>query len=220
MQLVFNFPLNQVLFYALATGDARPVAKVLRDMPPLPDAAQFATFLRSQDELDLGRLSQTQRAKVFEEFAPEPGMRLYERGIRRRLASMLGGERGRIELAYSLMLSLPGTPVLWYGEELGMGEELAQADRDAVRTPMQWSSDKNAGFSRGDDLVRPVLTDGPFSARTVNVAAQRRQPESLLREGARESEEGSRPPPPAVPSSNPPEPRAGEHSPAARLHGR
>jgi maltose alpha-D-glucosyltransferase / alpha-amylase len=117
---------------------------------------------------------------VFEQFAPKPSMRLYDRGIRRRLAPMLG-ERSRIELAYSLLFSLPGTPVLRYGEEIGMGENLRLKERDSVRTPMQWSADRNGGFSTADDLVRPAIAEGPYGYESVNVEQQRRDPSSLLR---------------------------------------
>jgi maltose alpha-D-glucosyltransferase/alpha-amylase len=118
---------------------------------------------------------------VFERFGPDrERMQLYDRGIRRRLAPMLG-ERRRLELAYSLMFSLPGTPVLYYGDEIGMGDNLSLRERGAVRTPMQWSSDRNAGFSTADKLVRPLVERGPYGYEAVNVASQQREPGSLLR---------------------------------------
>jgi maltose alpha-D-glucosyltransferase/alpha-amylase len=179
IHMMFNFYVNQYLFYALASGDTRPLAQALKATRTLPPAAQWAHFLRNHDELDLGRLTDEQRAVVFERFGPEPGMQLYGRGIRRRLAGMLG-DRARLELAYSLMFSLPGTPVLRYGDEIGMGEDLSQKEREAVRTPMQWSRERHAGFSSADTIVKPVITDGPFGCEHVNVESQRRDPGSLL----------------------------------------
>lgn len=123
--MVFAFRLNQALVLALARQDARPIAATLRQLPALPQHGQWATFLRNHDEVDLGRLTAEERQEVFAAFAPEPDMQIYGRGIRRRLAPMLGGNRRRLELAYSLLLSMPGTPVIRYGEEIGMGENLA-----------------------------------------------------------------------------------------------
>src|SRR5262249_12232198 len=140
LQMMFNFQVNQNLFYALAAADTRPLVKALKATKPRPATAQWGQFLRNHDELDLGRLSETQRERVFVAFAPEPGMRLYDRGIRRRLSPMLKGDRRRLELAYSLMFTLPGTPVLRYGDELGMGDNLALPERVPARTPMQWST--------------------------------------------------------------------------------
>ncbi len=180
LHMMFNFWVNQHLFYALASGDARPLAQALRATRRLPATGQWAHFLRNHDELDLGRLAEEQRATVFENFGPEPTMQLYGRGIRRRLAPMLG-DRRRIELAYSAMFSLPGTPVLRYGDEIGMGENFALGERAAIRTPMQWSAARNAGFSTAETLVRPVIEDGFYGYRNVNVEKQRRDPDSLLR---------------------------------------
>jgi maltose alpha-D-glucosyltransferase / alpha-amylase len=181
--MMFSFGLNAQLWLALARQDAEPVVQALGGMPSLPKAAQWATFLRNHDELDLSRLTEEQRNDVMKAFAPKPEMRLYNRGIRRRLASMLRGDRRRIELAYSLQFSMPGTPVLRYGEEIGMGEDLALHGRDAIRTPMQWDGSSSAGFSTAPtaDLVRPVITRGPFSAKRVNTRDQSRDAESLLR---------------------------------------
>jgi maltose alpha-D-glucosyltransferase/alpha-amylase len=178
--MIFNFWVNQHLFLALATGDARPLADALRATKRIPATAQWAHFLRNHDELDLGRLSDDEREQVFARFAPDPAMQIYGRGIRRRLAPMLG-DRSRLELAYSLLLSLPGTPVIRYGEEIGMGEDLRLKERNAIRTPMQWSSGDNAGFSTAEKLVRPVLASGPYGCRDVNVDDQARDPTSLLR---------------------------------------
>jgi maltose alpha-D-glucosyltransferase/alpha-amylase len=139
-------------------------------------------FLRNNDELDLGRLSDDERRTVFRRFAPSKRMQLYDRGIRRRLAPMLGGDRALQELAFALLLALPGTPVLFYGDEIGMGDDLALPERLAVRTPMQWSEAPNAGFSAAprSQLAQPVISRGAFAYRDVNVAAEQRDDDALL----------------------------------------
>lgn len=179
IHMMFNFYVNQHLFYALAAEDIEPLADALKATRALPPSAQWAQFLRNHDELDLGRLTKTQRTKVFEKFEPEPRMQLYDRGIRRRLAPMLGN-RAQLELAYSLLFALPGTPVLRYGDEIGMGDDLSLKERNAVRTPMPWSDGPQGGFSTAEQTVRPVLDRGPFGCETVNVEAQRREDDSLL----------------------------------------
>jgi maltose alpha-D-glucosyltransferase/alpha-amylase len=182
LHVIFNFMLNQHTFLALARKDAEPIRRVMAKTPPLPPTAQWATFLRNHDELDLGRLTDEERQEVFGVFGPEPYMQAYERGIRRRLAPMLGGDDRRLKLALSLMFALPGTPVLWYGDEIGMGEDLSLEERNSVRTPMQWSDDANAGFSDGpsEKLVRPVVSEGDFAYDRVNAQAQREVTGSLL----------------------------------------
>jgi len=180
MQMMFNFPVNQNLFYALAASDTRPLVKALKATKARPATAQWGLFLRNNDELDLGRLTKEQRQVVFEAFGPEPRMQLYNRGIRRRLAPMLEGDRRRIELAYSLMFTLPGTPVVRYGDELGMGDDLLLSERKCARTPMQWSTEPNAGFTKSDKPFLPVITGGPFGYEHVNAAQQRRDPNSML----------------------------------------
>jgi maltose alpha-D-glucosyltransferase/alpha-amylase len=182
MHMLFNFWVNQRLFLSAADEDARPVRQAWSELPTLPPTAQWAEFLRVHDELDLGRLSPEERERCYRAFAPRPEMRLYERGIRRRLASMLGGDRRRIELMNSLLFSLSGTPVLRYGEEIGMGEDLRLPERYAIRTPMQWSAEPNAGFSSAppEKLIRPVIAEGEFSFTRVNVADQRLDSNSLL----------------------------------------
>ena len=180
MHMMFNFHVNQHLFYALAASDARPLQQALRDTKPRPATAQWGLFLRNHDELDLGRLSKRQRETVFKAFGPEPRMQLYHRGIRRRLAPMLAGDRRRIELAYSLMFTLPGTPVIRYGDELGMGDNLKLRERECARTPMQWSTEPHAGFTRSDRPLTPVISKGPFGYEQINAAQQRRDPNSLL----------------------------------------
>ncbi len=180
LHMLFDFLLNGRLILALARKDPEPVIEALRNTPRLPTGAQWATFLRNHDEIDLSRLTAEQRDEVFVQFGPDPRMRLYDRGIRRRLSPMLGGERARIELAYSLQFTLRGTPVLRYGEEIGMGENLDLPDRQSIRTPMQWSGAPNAGFSRCDEPVRPVIEGGDYDFRQVNVTDQRHDPTSLL----------------------------------------
>ena len=182
LHTLFDFMLNGRLMLALARQHPEPIIEALRDTPSLPPGAQWATFLRNHDEVDLSRLTTEQREEVYAEFGPAKNMRLYNRGIRRRLATMLGGDRRRIEMAYALQFSLRGTPVLRYGEEIGMGEDLSLPGREAIRTPMQWSVLPNAGFStaKPDALARPVVSKGAFGYKKVNVTAQRHDPDSLL----------------------------------------
>lgn len=179
MQTMFNFFANQHLFYALATTDVGTLKKALNETKSIPPTAQWATFLRNHDEIDLGRLSDEERGKVYAKFGPDSSMQLYDRGIRRRLAPMLGDPR-LIKLAYSLLFSLPGMPVIRYGEEIGMGDDLSLEERLSVRTPMQWSNKTHAGFSDGAKAVRPVISEGPYGYSTVNVAAQQADSASLL----------------------------------------
>jgi maltose alpha-D-glucosyltransferase/alpha-amylase len=180
MHMMFNFQVNQNLFYALASADARPLIKALKATKPRPATAQWGMFLRNHDELDLGRLAERQRQKVFAAFGPDPGMQLYDRGIRRRLAPMLDGDRRRLELACSLMFTLPGTPVLRYGDELGMGDDLNLPERNCARTPMQWSNEPHGGFTKSNKPHIPVISGGPYGFEHINAAIQRRHPDSLL----------------------------------------
>jgi maltose alpha-D-glucosyltransferase/alpha-amylase len=180
MHMLFDFLLNGSLVLALARHSAEPLLMALASSPSLPPGAQWALFLRNHDEIDLSRLTAEQRDEVFAAFAPQESMRLYGRGIRRRLAPMLGGDRRYIELAHSLMFSLRGTPVLRFGEEIGMGDDQSLPGRQAIRTPMQWSSAPGAGFSAADKPIRPVVSTGTFSYKKVNVTDQRRDPGSLL----------------------------------------
>lgn len=180
LQMMFNFEVNQHLFFALASGDSRPLVKAMKDTKPRPATAQWGQFLRNHDELDLGRLKKSQREVVFAAFGPDENMQLYQRGIRRRLTPMLQGDRRRLELAYSLMMTLPGTPVIRYGDEIGMGDDLRLPERNCARTAMQWSTEPHGGFTKSAKPVSPVISDGPYSFQHVNVAAQRRDPNSLL----------------------------------------
>jgi maltose alpha-D-glucosyltransferase/alpha-amylase len=180
LQMMFNFEVNQHLFFALASGDSRPLVKAISDTKSRPATAQWGQFLRNHDELDLGRLTRKQRETVFAAFGPDEDMQLYQRGIRRRLAPMLQGDRRRLELAYSLMMTLPGTPVVRYGDEIGMGDDLRLPERNCARTAMQWSTEPNGGFTKSDKPAMPVISDGPYSFQHINVASQRRDPNSLL----------------------------------------
>ncbi len=181
LTMQFDFIAMQRLYLSLARDDARPLADALRSRPPIAREAQWATFVRNHDELTLDKLSEDERQEVFAAFGPEPEMQIYGRGLTRRLPPMLDGDPRRIRLVYSLLFSLPGTPVLFYGEEIGMGENLDAEGRLAVRTPMQWTAGKNGGFSTAPPsrLAAPVVTGG-FSPEHVNVEAQRRDPESIL----------------------------------------
>ncbi len=180
MHMMFNFHVNQHLFYALASADSRPLAKALKATKPRPATAQWGLFLRNHDELDLGRLTKAQRDVVFKNFGPDKNMQLYDRGIRRRLAPMLGGDRRRLEVAYSLMCTLPGTPVIRYGDEIAMGDDLDLSERNCARTPMHWSTEPHAGFTESDRPCTPVIDKGPYGFEHVNVAKQRRDPNSML----------------------------------------
>ena len=182
MHMLFNFIVNQNLFLAMARQEAAPLAEGLHKAPGLPDTGQWAHFLRNHDELNLSQLNSEQREDIFEAFAPEEHMQIYGRGIRRRLAPMMEGDERRLRMAYSLMLSLPGTPVLRYGEEIGMGDDLSLEGRHSVRTAMQWSDEKNGGFSMADanELARPVISEGAYGYEQLNVSDQRRNSDSRL----------------------------------------
>lgn len=181
LTMQFDFVAMQKFYLSLARADARPFAQALTERPVIGQQSQWANFLRNHDELTLDKLTETERAEVFDAFAPDENMRVYDRGIVRRLPTMLEGDPRRIRMAYSLLFSMPGTPVLFYGEEIGMGENLAIPGRQSVRTPMQWTSGTNGGFSqaRKSRLAAPVVDDG-FSPEHVNVADQRHDPDSLL----------------------------------------
>lgn len=180
--MLFSFLVNTRLWLALARRDAEPLIEAIQTHPRLPAMAQWATFLRNHDELDLSKLTPDQREDVFRAFAPKPDMRIFERGIRRRLAPMFDGDRRHMELAYSLQFTMPGTPVLRYGEEIGMGEDLSLPGRSAIRTPMQWDDGVAGGFSSSADAGLAALCKprGRFGNRQVNVRHQRRDRDSLL----------------------------------------
>ncbi|MFD9463355.1 alpha-amylase family protein [Streptomyces sp. NPDC060027] len=181
LTMCFDFVGMQQMYLSMAREDAGPLAAALRERPAAPKDAHWATFVRNHDELTLDKLSDDERAEVFASFGPDKSMQLYDRGLRRRLPPMVDGDRRRVELAYSLLFTLPGTPVLFYGEEIGMGENLTAEGRQSVRTPMQWTPEEGAGFSTAEpDTFPNPLTDGAFAPRKVNVYEQSRDPGSLL----------------------------------------
>ncbi len=179
--MCFNFPLMPRMFMALADEDRYPVHDILRQTPPIPEGCQWAVFLRNHDELTLEMVSERERERMNAVYAIEPKMRINV-GIRRRLAPLLENDRRRIELMNGLLMSMPGTPVIYYGDEIGMGDNLFLKDRDGVRTPMQWSPDRNGGFSTTEPvrLYAPPVTDPTYGYLAVNVESQRRHASSLL----------------------------------------
>jgi glycosidase len=182
LTMCFDFVGMQQMYLALARENAQPLVEVLKERPDPPtDDAHWATFMRNHDELTLDKLTEAQRKEVFDAFGPEPEMQLYGRGLRRRLPPMLDGDQRRIRLVYSMLFSLPGTPVLFYGEEIGMGEDLRAEGRLAVRTPMQWAPGPDGGFSTADASTFPgPVVEGDFGPDAVNVRDQERDPDSLL----------------------------------------
>ncbi|MGY2876311.1 maltose alpha-D-glucosyltransferase / alpha-amylase [Marmoricola sp. URHA0025 HA25] len=182
LSMIIDFWLNNNTFLSLARSKAEPLARALARRPQPHSHSQYATFLRNHDELDLEQLSSDERNEVLEAFAPSDDMRAYDRGIRRRLAPMLGGDTRRIAMAHALLMSLPGAPVLLYGDEIGMGEDLSRPERKAVRTAMQWTDARNGGFSLAepDQLPTSVISWGRFGYERVNVAAQSQHRDSLL----------------------------------------
>lgn len=180
-QMCFHFPVMPMLFYALRDERATPIIDVLADTPEIPAHAQWGTFLRNHDELTLEMVTPEQRAAMYGWYAPDPRMRANV-GIRRRLAPLLDNSRPEIELIHAMVLSLPGSPCLYYGDEIGMGDNIWLEDRDASRTPMQWTPDRNAGFSSSDPgkLFLPVVSSLVFNYGSVNVEAQMAHSSSLL----------------------------------------
>ncbi len=181
LTMMFDFELMQRMYLSLARQDASELAATLRRRPALERTRQFANFLRNHDELTLDKLSEQERQEVFDAFGPDEEMQLFGRGLRRRLPPMLDGDPRRLKLVYSLLFALPGTPVLFYGEEIGMGENLDIPGRLSVRSPMQWTAGKNGGFSTvaPSKLVAP-LTEGPYGPEHFNAEDQRSDPDSLL----------------------------------------
>ena len=179
--MAFHFPLMPRLFLALATGDVTPIIDTIKATPEIPPGTQWAMFLRNHDELTLEMVTEAERTVLYDAYAPEPEMRK-NIGIRRRLAPLLDGDHRKIEMMNAVLLSLRGTPVIYYGDEIGMGDNVALPDRDGVRTPMQWDAVPTAGWSDADpdDFYLPVITDGPFATTSVNVTAQMADKSSLL----------------------------------------
>jgi len=179
LSMMFNFYANQFLFYSLAKEEPSSFVKALEDTRSKPGASQWAFFLRNHDEIDLGRLSKRQRETVYDDMGPEPNMQLYNRGIRRRLAPMLNNN-AKLKMAYSLLYSLPGTPVIRSGEEIGMGDDLTLRERLSVRTPMQWDTTANAGFTTAKKAFRQVISLGDYSYKKINVQLEEKDDGSLL----------------------------------------
>jgi len=179
-QMAFHFPLMPRLFIALGRGQAEPLRDILERTPSIPANCQWSTFLRNHDELTLEMVTPEERGWMWEHYAPEPRMRL-NLGIRRRLAPLLENDRRRIELMHSLLFTWPGAPILYYGDEIGMGDNIWLPDRNGVRTPMQWSSGLNAGFTTAgaERLHAAVISDGPYGPERVNVEAQMHDAGSL-----------------------------------------
>jgi trehalose synthase len=180
LTMMFDFIGMQSMYLSLARMDSRPLAKALSSRPRLHPDSQWATFVRNHDELILDKLSDKERQEVFAAFGPEPEMQIFGRGLKRRLPPMMAGDPRRTRMVYSLLFSLPGTPTLYYGEEIGMGEDLEAEGRMAVRTPMQWEPSRNGGFSTAPPrrLVQRVVQGG-YGPEHVNVADQKRDPDSL-----------------------------------------
>ena len=179
--MAFHFPLMPRMYMAIAQEDRHPITDIMRQTPEIPESCQWAIFLRNHDELTLEMVTQNERDYLWNTYAADRRMRI-NLGIRRRLAPLLDNDRRRIELLNALLLSMPGTPVLYYGDEIGMGDNIYLGDRDGVRTPMQWSPDRNGGFSRANPqaLYAPPIQDPIFGYQAVNVEAQQRSPGSLL----------------------------------------
>jgi trehalose synthase len=180
LHMAFTFTVNQAMYLALARGDATALANALRALPDIPEDCQWANFVRNHDELTLDKLSEEERAEVFAAFGPEEAHQLYGRGLRRRLPTMLDGDQRRIRMVYSLAFSLPGTPVLFYGEEIGMAENLEIEGRMSVRAPMQWSQETHGGFTQAAAPCRPLVAAPGWGPSEVNVARQRREDGALL----------------------------------------
>jgi maltose alpha-D-glucosyltransferase/alpha-amylase len=179
--MAFHFPLMPRMFMAVRQEDKHPIVEILRQTPDIPDTCQWAMFLRNHDELTLEMVTDDERDYMYQAYAADPQMRINV-GIRRRLAPLLENSRRRIELLNSLLFSMPGTPIIYYGDEIGMGDNIYLGDRNGVRTPMQWTSDRNGGFSRADParLYAPPIMDPVYGFQAINVEAQERAPFSLL----------------------------------------
>lgn len=179
--MAFNFPLMPRMFSAIRREQARPIIEIIESLPSIPTSCQWAVFLRNHDELTLEMVTDAERDYMYSEYAKDPRMRLNV-GIRRRLAPLMQNGRRQIELLYSLLFTMPGSPVVYYGDEIGMGDNIYLGDRNGVRTPMQWSGDRNAGFSGADpsQLYQPLILDPIYNYQAINVESQLRSPTSLL----------------------------------------
>ncbi len=178
----FHFPLMPRLFMSIKLEDRKPIIDILEATPAIPDNCQWFIFLRNHDELTLEMVSDIERDYMYDEYAVDKTMRIY-RGIRRRLAPMMDNDRRQIELLNGLIMSMPGTPIVYYGDEIGMGDNIYLGDRNGVRTPMQWNGDRNAGFSTADPerLYAPLISNSVYGSQSINVDSQQRSGHSLLR---------------------------------------
>jgi maltose alpha-D-glucosyltransferase / alpha-amylase len=179
--MCFNFPLMPRMFMALRRAQRHPITEILAQTPPVPEGCQWGIFLRNHDELTLEMVTDEERDYMWNEYAKDPRMKL-NIGIRRRLAPLVDNDRRVMELFHAMLFSLPGSPILYYGDEIGMGDNIFLGDRDGVRTPMQWSPDRNAGFSRADfaQLYSAPLMDPVYGYQALNVEGELRDPSSLL----------------------------------------
>jgi maltose alpha-D-glucosyltransferase/alpha-amylase len=180
--MAFHFPVMPRIYMALRKEDRTPIVDIMRQTPPIPEDCQWAIFLRNHDELTLEMVTDEERDYMYKEYARESRMRINV-GIRRRLAPLMDNGRRQIEIMNALLMSMPGTPIIYYGDEIGMGDNVYLGDRNGVRTPMQWSTDRNAGFSDADAaaLYSPLIVDPPYGYQGINVTAQERTSTSLLR---------------------------------------
>jgi maltose alpha-D-glucosyltransferase/alpha-amylase len=179
--MAFHFPLMPRIFMAVRLEDRKPIIEILEQTPPIPDSCQWCTFLRNHDELTLEMVTDVERDYMYDEYAKDKSMRI-NLGIRRRLAPMMDNDRRRIELLNVLLMSMPGTPIIYYGDEIGMGDNIYLGDRNGVRTPMQWNGGWNAGFSAADPerLYSPLISNPVYGYQAINVEAQKRVPHSFL----------------------------------------
>ncbi|NMB55367.1 MAG: maltose alpha-D-glucosyltransferase [Leptolinea sp.] len=178
--MAFHFPLMPRIYMAMKKGDPAPIRWAIENTPAIPDGCQWCTFLRNHDELTLEMVTPEEREWMWQQYAPDPKMRL-NLGIRRRLAPLLDNDPEKIRQANAILYSLPGTPIIYYGDEIGMGDNIDLFDRNGVRTPMQWSaSQQNAGFSEAGQLYAPVIAAAPYAPEQINVADQQKDPQSLL----------------------------------------
>ncbi len=180
IQMLLNFLLNQSLFAGMATGTAEPIIAMLSRIPVLPQKAQWVNFLRNLDELNIDKLPKEEQARIYEVFGKDVTSHIYNRGLRRRVAPMMNSDK-RLKFLFALLFALPGTPLICYGDEIGMGEDLSLEERSSVRTPMQWSSEKNAGFSEANPkkTILPVISRGKYAYKKVNVATAKKDPNSI-----------------------------------------
>src|SRR5438067_3609357 len=179
--MAFHFPVMPRMYMALRKEDRTPIVDIMRQTPAIPEDCQWAIFLRNHDELTLEMVTDEERDYMYQEYARDARMRI-NLGIRRRMAPLMEHDRRQIELLYSLLFTLPGSPILYYGDEIGMGDNIYLGDRNGVRTPMQWTGDRNAGFSRADpsQLYQAVILDPVYHYNAVNVEAQLASQTSLL----------------------------------------